>query len=149
MITMKAKRSLLKTVPWVLFFAPLFAAAMAEPPIPGAPHEPGMKQEPTVADTFYAVKDAKTGKLRKPTAEELKKLPHFDPLNRSSEDLEKHVLKDGSVMVSLEGRFQSVVLAKFGPDGTMVTRCVHSKEEAQKFLQSPVLPRKKVVTYDR
>lgn len=80
--------------------------------------------------------DAQTGRLRKPTVEEARAIveavTHLT--DRSSEGLRVKKGPNGSRLVDLQGRFQSVVLAKPNPDGTNEVRCVTSLEEASDFL---------------
>jgi hypothetical protein len=82
------------------------------------------------------VVDAKTGRLRKPTPEEVAAILDFlEPLTRTGpEGLEFKTLSDGTRQVLLDGRFDNVVLARPAADGTMETRCVSSLEEAARFL---------------
>lgn len=44
-------------------------------------------------------------------------------VNTSSEGLEEQRLPDGTVIVDLQGRFQSAVVATIGPDGKVHTNC--------------------------
>lgn len=62
-------------------------------------------------------------------AEGLKKL-----LNQSSEGLKQVQHADGSVSMDLEGRFQSVTLAKKTEDGRVVLSCVDNPRSAAAFL---------------
>ena len=55
-------------------------------------------------------------------------------MNTSSAGLQQVVKPDGSVEVDLQGRFSSFVLAKIGPDGSIVTECVTTTKEAEEFL---------------
>jgi septal ring-binding cell division protein DamX len=80
--------------------------------------------------------DPQTGRLRTPTAEEARAI--VDTIqgltNRSSKGLKVQRAADGGSMVDLQGRFQTVVLAKPNADGTNEIRCVTSLEEATAFL---------------
>ena len=80
--------------------------------------------------------DAQTGKLRKPTVEEARAL--VDRItgltNRSSKGLHVEKAPNGMSKVDLQGRFQTVVLAKPNADGTNEVRCVSSLKEAAEFL---------------
>lgn len=80
--------------------------------------------------------DAQTGRLRKPTVEEARALVETVTglTNRSSEGLTVERAPNGMRKIDLQGRFQTVVLAKPNPDGTNEVRCVTSKEEAAEFL---------------
>jgi hypothetical protein len=80
--------------------------------------------------------DAQTGRMRKPTVEEARAL--VDTItgltNRSSKGLHIEKAENGMRKVDLQGRFQTVVLAKPNPDGTNEVRCVSSLKEAAEFL---------------
>lgn len=65
------------------------------------------------ASGLTVVRDAETGKLRAPTAEEWQVLAtSFDPLNRSDAGLVERHYPDGHVSVVLDGRFQSMTLLR-------------------------------------
>jgi hypothetical protein len=80
--------------------------------------------------------DPQTGKLRTPTAEEARAIVETVAglTNRSSKGLRVSQEPNGTTKVDLQGRFQTVVLAKPNPDGTNEIRCVTSLEEATAFL---------------
>jgi hypothetical protein len=80
--------------------------------------------------------DPRTGKLRTPTAAEARAIVETVQglTNRSSKGLQVVRDADGTTKVDLQGRFQTVVLAKPNPDGTNEIRCVTSLEEATAFL---------------
>ncbi len=82
------------------------------------------------------VRDAETGKLRAPTAEEWQSLASsFDPLNRSDAGLVKRHHPDGHVSVVLQGRFQSTTLVHREPaTGVIDPTCTHDAETAGKIL---------------
>lgn len=104
----------------------------------------GSQQQPQVSDDdatleFASQKitiDAQTGRLRKPTVEEARAIVETitGHTNRSSEGLRAKRGPNGIRTLDLEGRFQSVVLAKPNPDGTNEIRCVTSMKEAADFL---------------
>ena len=58
-----------------------------------------------------------------------------DMINTSSEGLVEQRLEDGTVIVDLQGRFQSAVVAHIGADGKLHTSCVSNvpghKHEAE------------------
>jgi hypothetical protein len=83
-----------------------------------------------------AAVDPKTGKLRQPTADEVRDLTQsLQPaLSQSSEGLVEVRHPDGSVSVDLQGRFQDAVLAKVNPDGSVEQHCVTTVKEAEAFL---------------
>jgi hypothetical protein len=80
--------------------------------------------------------DAQTGKLRKPTVEEARALVETITglTNRSTKGLHVEEAANGMSKVDLQGRFQTLVLAKPNPDGTNEVRCVSSAKEAAEFL---------------
>jgi hypothetical protein len=90
--------------------------------------------------------DPQTGKLRPPTPEEARQLGMAlkNYLNRSSQGLTVKTHPNGAQSVDLQGRFQSVSLAKINPDGSASEKCVTSMQEAEQFLNSS--PGKKKVT---
>jgi len=80
--------------------------------------------------------DQQSGQLRLPTAEETQAL--VDRLvamtNRSTDGLQTTALANGTMRVDLQGRFESVMLARPNPDGTSDVRCVNTFTEAADFL---------------
>ena len=58
-------------------------------------------------------------------------------LDRSSDGLVVVPVAGGGERVDTQGRFQSAVLAKIGPDGRVVVDCVDSVESAEAFLRAP------------
>lgn len=80
--------------------------------------------------------DRQTGKLRPPTPEEARKLAEGlkNFLSRSDQGLTIVTHPNGAQSVDLQGRFQSVTLAKVNPDGSTSEKCVTSMSEAQTFL---------------
>ena len=120
---------------------------------PGTAAEPDPQAQPAEASTpatqaapvaaapaagMLAFRDPVTGQLRPPTADELDAIrPQLEALfNQSSEGLEQIEMPDGSVMVDLQGRFASAVVATVAADGTVTTECVQSAEG----LLEPVTP---------
>ncbi len=88
--------------------------------------------------------DRQTGKLRPPTPDEARKLAaglkNF--LSRSDQGLTVVTHPNGTQSVDLQGRFQSVTLAKINRDGSASEKCVTSMREAQAFL-APVPAKQK------
>jgi hypothetical protein len=86
--------------------------------------------------TKEIVLDKTTGKVRKPTQEETDTMVSQISVltNRSTEGLTINQSANGMKSVNLEGRFNSVVLARANADGTSEVRCVFSIEEAADFL---------------
>jgi hypothetical protein len=82
--------------------------------------------------------DAKTGKLRQPTKEESRRLGQAmkTMINRSTDGLTVKEHANGMKSVDLQGRFQSVAVAKKNADGTVSERCVTNKSEADAFTKS-------------
>ena len=80
--------------------------------------------------------DTQTGTLRLPTAQEIETLVDslIEMTNRSTDGLQLTTLADGTKTLNIEGRFQSVTLARPGEDGTWEIRCVNTFEEAADFL---------------
>jgi hypothetical protein len=96
----------------------------------------GQPQQKRYIATRDVVVDQTTGQRRKPTDEEIEALvAQVSALtNRSSEGLTVTHRPDGSEMVNLEDRFNSVALARANDDGSTSVRCVTSMEEAAEFL---------------
>jgi len=80
--------------------------------------------------------DANSGKLRQPTPEEVQKLTESLTMNDSVEGLTARTTADGGLAVDLQGRFQSVAIAKKNPDGTIAQSCVENAKQAEDFLNS-------------
>jgi hypothetical protein len=80
--------------------------------------------------------DAKTGKFRAPTPEELQILTAPMANNQSSEGLVVKSGPYGSTFVDLQGRFENFSLAKIGSDGSIVTGCATTVKEATDFYKA-------------
>lgn len=80
--------------------------------------------------------DSETGGLRALSAEEARVLVEslIGTLDQSDAGLAPAFLPSGARIVNLDGRFEAAALAKIGPDGKVVTECVTTKEEAERFL---------------
>jgi hypothetical protein len=52
-------------------------------------------------------------------------------LSRSEEGLEKQQLPDGTLLVNLQGRFQSMSVVSKTPDGKMHITCSHSVDDVE------------------
>jgi hypothetical protein len=80
--------------------------------------------------------DPQTGTLRLPTAEETQALVDalVEMTNRSADGLQPTTLANGTKAVNIDGRFQSVILARPDDDGGWEVRCVTTFEEATEFL---------------
>lgn len=80
--------------------------------------------------------DPTTGTLRLPTPQETQDL--VDSLvamtNRSTDGLQAVTLANGTKAVNIDGRFQSVMLARPNEDGTSELKCVTTFAEAAEFL---------------
>jgi hypothetical protein len=86
-----------------------------------------------------AAADSKSSPLREVTRAEAEVLIEgMKPyLNTSIEGLKPVHHDNGAVSIDLEGRFQSVSIAKIEADGTIRQACVTSEDEARQFLLSP------------
>jgi hypothetical protein len=76
------------------------------------------------------------GRLRPVTPEEARALlegvsRHVD---QAGDGLTERYHPSGAVSIDLEDRFQSVTMARAGADGSVSTRCVTTKAEAERFL---------------
>ncbi|HSN91274.1 MAG TPA: hypothetical protein VLS93_08595 [Anaeromyxobacteraceae bacterium] len=93
---------------------------------------------PAVVSAQVAVDE--DGALRAPTAEESKALADAtgDALSQSDKGLSERRLPDGTVQVDLQGRFESLSVARV-VNGQVVARCVTSPGEAADFL-APAQP---------
>ncbi len=80
--------------------------------------------------------DPQTGKLRPPTPEEVRQLTLGlkNMLSRSDQGLMVVTHPNGAQSVDLQGRFQSVTLAKINQDGSTSERCVTNMRQAREFL---------------
>lgn len=76
-----------------------------------------------------------TGQIKPLTQEEAQKLAEEikQLINQSSDGLKTVQHADGSVSMDLEGRFQSVAVAKRDEDGTLTQSCVDNREAAAAF----------------
>lgn len=124
----------------VLAFALAFSSSAA------AQKSASPKEAPAADDYAYVpfagqsvAIDRQTGKLRPPTPEEARKLAEGlkNFLSRSDQGLTIMTHSNGAQSVDLQGRFQSVTLAKVNPDGSTSEKCVTSINEAQTFLVPP------------
>ncbi|MGE3179150.1 MAG: hypothetical protein AB7O32_16895 [Vicinamibacterales bacterium] len=80
--------------------------------------------------------DPDTGELRGLSQDEARALVDslVGSINQSDAGLVPVQLPNGGRIVSLEGRFEAATLAKVGPDGTVVSECVTTRAEAERFL---------------
>lgn len=79
--------------------------------------------------------DPQTGRVQDLTPEEAQRLARGlkQMVNKSTAGLEEVHYKDGSTSLNLEGRFQSVTVAKVDEDGNLVTSCVDTPRAAGAF----------------
>ena len=86
------------------------------------------RQDPQVA--------GQTGQVRPLTQEEAQRMGEElkSRLNRSTDGLVEQRQPDGSVSMDLQGRFQSVVLARRNEDGSVAKSCVDNPRAAAAFL---------------
>jgi len=89
------------------------------------------------ADGQTVVLDRQTGQMRPLTPQEAKRLAEGlkQMLSQSTEGLVQIHNADGSVSMDLQGRFQSVMLAKVEADGTLSQACVDNPESAAAFFE--------------
>ncbi len=80
--------------------------------------------------------DAKSGKLRQPTQEEIQALVAGMKLNDSAEGLTSKRVGNGSQIMNIDGRFENMMVAKTNPDGSVSTACVSNKKQAEAFLKA-------------
>lgn len=75
------------------------------------------------------------GSVRAATPEEMRALLEGmqDSLSQSDHGLTEHRLDDGTVIVDLQGRFESVSVARI-ENGKVETRCATSAAEAEAFI---------------
>jgi len=80
--------------------------------------------------------DQQTGTVRLPTPQETQDLVDslIEMTNRSTDGLQVTTLANGIKAVNIDGRFQSVMLARPSEDGTWEMKCVATFEEATEFL---------------
>jgi hypothetical protein len=83
-----------------------------------------------------AQSDKARGKLRAPTKDEVEALVASmgRSLSQSDAGLVQRPLPNGAVALDLEGRFESIAMARIGADGKVVQECVTSDPEARHFL---------------
>lgn len=79
--------------------------------------------------------DSQTGQIQELTPEEAEKMAAGlkKLISKSTKDLKEVHHQDGSVSVDLEGRFQSVTVAKVDEDGNLVQSCVDNPRAAGAF----------------
>jgi hypothetical protein len=94
------------------------------------------------ASAQHAAKDKadnpnKKDTFRNMSADELNELEAAiaPSLSQSAEGLTMKDGPEGSKYINLQGRFQSVAIAKVGSDGKVQTQCVTNMDEAKEFLE--------------
>ncbi|MCG8459503.1 MAG: hypothetical protein MI919_24760 [Holophagales bacterium] len=85
---------------------------------------------------LVAVRDAETGELRAPNAEEWQRLSaSIDPLSRSDAGLVEIHHPDGTVVVRLDGRFHNATVGHRHPEtGEVDFTCTHHAQTATDLL---------------
>ena len=83
---------------------------------------------------LIAVRDAQTGELRAPTAEEYRRLMAMDTMRAAPRSAEIVVNPDGSKTARLTG-YESYEIARKRPDGTVDRRCFADPVAAGIFLR--------------
>lgn len=81
--------------------------------------------------------DPQTGQVRPLTQEEAQRLAAGikELVNQSTDGLQSVQHADGSVSMDLQGRFQSISVAKRDEDGSMTQSCVDNREAAAAFFE--------------
>jgi len=81
--------------------------------------------------------DAQTGQIKPLSPQEAQRLAEGlkQMLNRSTDGLVEVQHADGSVSMDLEGRFQTVAVARVNEDGTLTESCIDSPEAAASFFR--------------
>ena len=79
--------------------------------------------------------DTQSGEIKPLTAQEAEKLAEGlkQMLNQNTSDIPQVRHADGSVSMDLDGRFQSVTVARVNRDGTISQSCVDNPRAAGKF----------------
>lgn len=80
--------------------------------------------------------DPATGKIRRPTQEEIQDLVSGMQLNDSVEGLTPKIVGNSTIAIDLQGRFENVMIVKINPDGSLSKACVVSPQSAKEFLNS-------------
>ncbi|MDJ0839666.1 MAG: hypothetical protein QNK37_24320 [Acidobacteriota bacterium] len=120
----------------------MFALALFAGEPTGDKSQKKLTDDVPVLMQMLRVKDPVTGKIRKPTPEELRLLMPVNPLDRANADLVEKKHKKGGGMLNLRGTMQSATVAKIGPDGKVVTSCVNTDQEMRRFIETPVAKEK-------
>ncbi len=81
--------------------------------------------------------NAQSGQVRPLTQEEAQRLANGlkQLVDQSTDGLQQVRHADGSVSMDLQGRFQSIAVAKRDDDGTLVQSCVDNREAAAAFFE--------------
>jgi len=91
---------------------------------------PGIDRAPAGAGGMLAAIDPETGRLTRPTPEQVQRLSReaAPSLSQRFDDLPVFRLPDGALMVHLEGRFQQYVVARVDRAGKVHLDCVESPD---------------------
>ncbi len=95
----------------------------------------------TTRGTFgmKAAIDPATGRLVRPTAEQVQALDAQSGIHQAAPDddpargITTERLANGATLARLDERFQEYEVARIGPDGKLVRDCVHGPEAAARF----------------
>lgn len=81
--------------------------------------------------------DPQTGQVRPLTQEEAQRMAEGikQLVNQSTDGLESIHHADGSVSIDLQGRFQSIAVAKRNEDGKLTQSCVDNPKSAAVFFE--------------
>lgn len=93
------------------------------------------KKYVTVEVAGQEVQVDENGQIKGLTPEEARKMAAGlkQLVNKSAQDLEEVPHADGTTSMNLEGRFQSVTVAKVDEDGNLIQSCVDTPKAAAKF----------------
>lgn len=86
-----------------------------------------------------AAVDPSTGRLVRPTAEQVQALDAQSGIRQAAPDddpargITMERLANGATLARLDERFQEYEVARIGPDGKLVRDCVHGPEAAARF----------------
>jgi hypothetical protein len=121
--------------------------ASAQTAAAGRGHSDDSASTVQIAGQTVAI-DRATGRLRQPTPEEAKALAAGlkAMLNRSTDGLTVVQRANGAKSVDLQGRFQSISVARVNPNGKVAEKCVTSKREAEAFLNDARKTTRKAAT---
>jgi hypothetical protein len=115
------------------------AKTTAARPVAGKQAAPKAEKPGVGQAGLVVVRDAATGELRAPEGNELQALEGQmrSMFSDSAEGLKEYPLPGGGFGMNLEGRFQSVAVARVGANGKVEWTCAESARQAAKFMKAP------------